>query len=102
MKIIKKDIDRLMGYKVFKINNHTYQFTINIKMGGNVEGFNDEIFVKMFTDNGWVNIVDNRFLGLPDINIYELKKDYILDKIEKYFKIFKSYIEDLEGIKNDN
>jgi len=102
MKIIKKEKDRLIAYKIFKINNHTYQFTIDIKMGGNVDGFNDEIYVKMFTGNGWVNVVDNRFLGLPDINVYELKKDYILEKIENYFKVFKSYIEDLEGVGNDN
>jgi len=97
--ITKRTDKKLNGYKIFRIGNHTYQFTINITRGSSSCGFNSDYCVKLFSGNGWANIVDNRFLGISDIDTYYLTDDKTIEKINKDFEIFKSYIEELEGQK---
>jgi len=100
VKITKRTEKHLRGYKFIKIGNHTYQFTINIERGSSSMGFNSDYCIKMFTDNGWKYIVDNRFLGISDIDTYYLMDEKTTEKIDEDFKIFLDYINEIEGVEN--
>ena len=97
MKVTLQTERYLRAYKVFKVNENTYQYTIDLEKSSSPCGFNYRNCVKLFTKNGWENIVDNRFLGIEDIDDFYLDDIKTIKVLEENFKIFEAYIKELEA-----
>ena len=93
--ITQCDENYIKGYKIFTVCDRSFIFYINLKDGSSSVGFNSSLCVKEYTDNGYVNVVDNRFLGIPDPNFYKLKNESNFETLEKILKEMEAFVQDL-------
>lgn len=92
MVITEQNSKYLKGYEFIVVGGKKFKFHVSLKEGSSCMGYNSDLCVMMFTDNGFVNIVDNRFLSINIDNGYGYEKSDIPEKLSKVFDRFESYV----------
>lgn len=76
--------------EIYKKGNKTFQFYCDVKKSQGTINNNTNYCISLLTDNGFVKLMDNRDLDIPEVKL-EFGNDKNLEMIESGFLEFKKY-----------
>ena len=76
--------------EIFKLKGKTFQLYCDVKKSQGTIANNTNYCISLLTDNGFVMLIDNRGLDIPEVKL-ELGNDKNLEMIEAGFSAFKKY-----------
>lgn len=76
--------------EIYKKSGKTFQFYCDVKKSQGTIANNTNYCVSLLTDNGFVKLMDNRDLDIPEVKL-EFGNDKNLEMIELGFAEFKKY-----------
>lgn len=79
--------------EVYKRSGHTFQLFCDARKAAGTKGMNVNYCLFLLTPNGFVPLVDNRMLDIPEMNYVEGENDRMREDIKNAFAEFKGYVE---------
>ena len=76
--------------EIYKKGNKTFQFYCDVKKSQGTINNNTNYCISLLTDNGFVMLIDNRGLDIPEVKM-EMSKEDLQKFIEDGFAEFKKY-----------
>lgn len=76
--------------EIYKKGGKTFQLYCDVKKSSGTIANNTNYCISLLTDNGFVMLIDNRGLDIPEVKL-ELGNDELLKMIEDGFIEFKKY-----------
>lgn len=76
--------------EIYKKSGKTFQIYCDVKKSQGTIANNTNYCISLLTDNGFVMLIDNRGLDIPEVKL-ELGNDKNLELIEAGFSEFKKY-----------
>lgn len=90
-KVVKiETTDNLIVTKLYRRNGRTFQFFCDSLKASGTKGENVNYCLKLLTEEGFVVVMDNRQLGVPDM-LRDDTNEIRAQKIEEGFKVFKDF-----------
>lgn len=97
LNITKETNEAITAYQIVKMGDKTFQFNCSLTRSSCV-GFNRDLCVSLLTNDGFVNMVDNRFLGIPEnwSTIYTSNSEaQRKEKLKDCFAGFLKYLDEI-------
>lgn len=82
--------------EIYKKGGRTFQLNADVKKSQGTIANNTNYCISLLTENGFVMLIDNRGLDIPEIKL-ELGNEENLKLIEAGFKQFKEYADVVVG-----
>ena len=93
--VVKQGLRELVAHEHIKIGGYSFEFKCDLN-GGRIIGFNKGLCIRMFTGNGWTELIDNNYVGL---DIPDFEKNHLKD-LNKIFNAFEKYLVSLLHLSN--
>lgn len=77
--------------EIYKKGGNTYQLFCDAQKSSGTMGDNINYCLKLLTDNGFVMIIDNKQMTIPNINM-DNDMDDIVESINQGFEKFKEFV----------
>ena len=91
-RVLKKvSKENIKVIEIYKKSGKVFQLYCDASKAHGTRGFNVNYCINMLTINGFVNLIDNKTLDIPDVKFEENKEEKIILDIEECFSKFKEY-----------
>lgn len=81
--------------EIYKTNNRLFQLYCDVKKSQGTIANNTNYCISLLTDNGFVKLMDNRDLDIPEVKL-EMGNEVLENMIYEGFKKFKEYADILK------
>ena len=82
--------DNVKIIEIYKKGSKTFQLYCDVKKSSGTIANNTNYCISLLTDNGFVILIDNRGLDIPEVKM-DIEKDELIQMIEDGFSEFKKY-----------
>lgn len=82
--------DNVKIIEIYKKGSRTFQLYCDVKKSQGTIANNTNYCISLLTDNGFVMLVDNRNLDIPEVKL-EMGEEKLTEQIEAGFAEFKKY-----------